>query len=212
MLTGALPFQGANRKETMSQILKAKLGMPGEISPEAQALLRVLFKRNPANRLGSKGIEDIKSHVFFETIDWDKLYKKEIKPPFKPAVSQEDDAFYFDNEFTCKTPKDSPGVPPSATAHELFRGFSFVAPCLLDEQDVRTDIKLCENNTASNFPTHINPSCITDEYEFKQEIGKGSYSTVYIAVHKATKTEFAIKVSHFRIKKFLNTFVIFQNF
>lgn len=27
---------------------------------------------------------------------------------------------------------DSPGIPPSATAHELFRGFSFVAPALLD--------------------------------------------------------------------------------
>lgn len=26
---------------------------------------------------------------------------------------------------------DSPGVPPSATAHELFRGFSYVAPMLL---------------------------------------------------------------------------------
>lgn len=52
-----------------------------------------------------EGIEEIKSHIFFDTIDWDKLYKKEIKPPFKPAVSQEDDAFYFDNEFTCKTPK-----------------------------------------------------------------------------------------------------------
>ena len=29
---------------------------------------------------------------------------------------------------------DSPGVPPSANAHELFRGFSFIAPCLLEEQ------------------------------------------------------------------------------
>lgn len=56
MLTGALPFQGANRKETMTQILKAKLGMPHNISTEAQALLRVLFKRNPANRLGSGNI------------------------------------------------------------------------------------------------------------------------------------------------------------
>jgi len=53
MLTGTLPFQGANRKDTMSQILRAKLGMPQNLSPEAQALLRVLFKRNPANRLGS---------------------------------------------------------------------------------------------------------------------------------------------------------------
>jgi len=52
MLTGALPFQGANRKETMTQILKAKLGMPPFLSPEAQSLLRAVFKRNPANRLG----------------------------------------------------------------------------------------------------------------------------------------------------------------
>ncbi len=28
---------------------------------------------------------------------------------------------------------DSPGIPPSATAHELFRGFSYVAPILLDD-------------------------------------------------------------------------------
>ncbi|KAJ8673508.1 hypothetical protein QAD02_004770 [Eretmocerus hayati] len=192
MLTGALPFQGRDRKETMNQILKAKLGMPQEISPEAQALLRVLFKRNPANRLGSKGVDEIKNHIFFETIDWDKLYRKEVKPPFKPAVSKEDDAFYFDNEFTCKTPKDSPGVPPSATAHELFRGFSFVAPCLLDEREY-TDHPRNDNANAP-FPTYVNPTCITDEYEFKQEIGKGSYSTVYLAVHKGTKIEYAIKV------------------
>lgn len=59
MLTGALPFQGANRKETMTQILKAKLGMPHNLSSEAQALLRVLFKRNPVNRLGSGNVKEI---------------------------------------------------------------------------------------------------------------------------------------------------------
>ena len=53
MLTGQLPFQGENRKETMNQILKAKLGMPEYLSPDAQSLLRGLFKRNPANRLCS---------------------------------------------------------------------------------------------------------------------------------------------------------------
>ena len=57
MLTGQLPFQGANRKDTMNQILKAKLGMPEYLSPEAQSLLRSLFKRNPLNRLGSGKLE-----------------------------------------------------------------------------------------------------------------------------------------------------------
>lgn len=34
-----------------------------------------------------------------------KLYKKELKPPFKPAAGRADDAFYFDPEFTSKTPQ-----------------------------------------------------------------------------------------------------------
>ena len=45
--------------------MKAKLQMPTFLSPEAQALLRALFKRNPKNRLGSgKGFEIL---VFLET-------------------------------------------------------------------------------------------------------------------------------------------------
>ncbi|XP_066999104.2 ribosomal protein S6 kinase 2 beta isoform X2 [Anabrus simplex] len=194
MLTGTLPFQGPNRKETMTQILKAKLGMPQFLSPEAQALLRALFKRNPANRLGAgpDGVEEIKSHSFFATIDWDKLVRKEIQPPFKPAVSRADDAFYFDKEFTSKTPKDSPGVPPSANAHELFRGFSFIAPCLLEEQ---------ANNTAAERATdalskmmYIKPNLITDEYELKETIGMGSYSVCRLCVHRSSRTEYAVKV------------------
>lgn len=84
---------------------------------------RVLFKRNPANRLGAgpNGIEDLKKHEFFATIDFDALYSKKVKPPFQPAVCGPEDA-YFDSEFTSKTPKDSPGIPASANAHELFRG------------------------------------------------------------------------------------------
>ena len=87
----------------MNQIMKAKLGMPMHLSPEAQALLRALFKRNPANRLGSgvNGIEDIKAHSFFASIDWDKLLKKMVPPPFQPTVVA-DDAFHFDKEYTSR--------------------------------------------------------------------------------------------------------------
>ena len=70
-------------------------------------MLRVLFKRNPQNRLGHgvNGIENIKAHSFFKTIDWDRLMKREVPPPFKPACPRADDAFYFDTEFTSRTPK-----------------------------------------------------------------------------------------------------------
>lgn len=35
-----------------AMFFRAKLGMPQFLSAEAQSLLRMLFKRNPANRLG----------------------------------------------------------------------------------------------------------------------------------------------------------------
>ncbi|KAJ1527862.1 hypothetical protein ONE63_007802 [Megalurothrips usitatus] len=192
MLTGSLPFQGPNRKETMTQILKAKLGMPQFLSEEAQSLLRVLFKRNPANRLGAgpDGICEMKSHSFFATIDWDKLARKEIQPPFKPAVCRAEDARYFDSEFTSKTPKDSPGLPPSATAHELFRGFSFVAPCLLDDQTVpeRTI------ESISKQLMYVKRNSVTDEYELREEIGRGSFSVCRLCVHRTSRQEYAVKV------------------
>ncbi|XP_055745799.1 ribosomal protein S6 kinase alpha-2 isoform X3 [Salvelinus fontinalis] len=138
MLTGSLPFQGKDRKETMVLILKAKLGMPQFLSPEVQSLIRALFKRNPANRLGAgpDGVEEIKRHHFFGNIDWNKLYRREIKPPFKPAVGRPEDTFHFDPEFTSRTPTDSPGLPPSDNTHQLFRGFSFVATNLDQDQSI----------------------------------------------------------------------------
>ncbi|XP_055340481.1 ribosomal protein S6 kinase alpha-2-like isoform X2 [Paramacrobiotus metropolitanus] len=195
MLTGELPFQGANRKETMNLILKAKLGMPPFLSPDAQSLLRALFKRIPGNRLGAgeRGVEEIKSHPFFATIDWPRLAKKQITPPFKPVCSLNvDDATNcFDIEFTMKTPKDSPGIPPSAAAHDLFRGFSFVAPCLLS--DVANGDKLRQIPALKGFAVGP-PSRFTDDYELKEQIGEGSFSTCRRCIHKTTGVEYAVKI------------------
>ncbi|XP_027722475.1 ribosomal protein S6 kinase alpha-3 isoform X2 [Vombatus ursinus] len=191
MLTGTLPFQGKDRKETMTMILKAKLGMPQFLSPEAQSLLRMLFKRNPANRLGAgpDGVEEIKRHSFFSTIDWNKLYRREILPPFKPATGRPEDTFYFDPEFTAKTPKDSPGIPPSANAHQLFRGFSFVAITSDDESQAMQTV-----GVHSIVQLHRNSIQFTDGYEVKEDIGVGSYSICKRCIHKVTNMEYAVKI------------------
>ncbi|KAK7806868.1 hypothetical protein U0070_026760 [Myodes glareolus] len=194
MLTGSLPFQGKDRKETMALILKAKLGMPQFLSVEAQGLLRALFKRNPCNRLGAgiDGVEEIKRHPFFVTIDWNKLYRKEIKPPFKPAVGRPEDTFHFDPEFTARTPTDSPGVPPSANAHHLFRGFSFVASSLVQEPSQQDMPKAPIHPIVQQL--HGNNIHFTDGYEIKEDIGVGSYSVCKRCVHKATDAEYAVKI------------------
>uniref|UniRef100_A0A673J0D3 Ribosomal protein S6 kinase n=1 Tax=Sinocyclocheilus rhinocerous TaxID=307959 RepID=A0A673J0D3_9TELE len=191
MLTGTLPFQGKDRKETMTMILKAKLGMPPFLSSEAQSLLRSLFKRNPSNRLGAgpDGVEEIKRHPFYATIDWNKLFRREIHPPFKPASGRPDDTFYFDPEFTAKTPKDSPGVPPSANANQLFRGFSFVAISSEEESQ-----PLQSNSVSSIVQLHRSVSQFNDAYEVKEDIGVGSYSICRRCIQKSTGMEYAVKI------------------
>uniref|UniRef100_A0A9J7X0T4 Ribosomal protein S6 kinase n=2 Tax=Cyprinus carpio TaxID=7962 RepID=A0A9J7X0T4_CYPCA len=192
MLTGTLPFQGKDRKETMTMILKAKLGMPQFLSSEAQSLLRSLFKRNPSNRLGAgaDGVEEIKRHPFYVTIDWNKLFRREIHPPFKPASGRPDDTFYFDPEFTAKTPKDSPGVPPSANANQLFRGFSFVA--ISSEEESQP----LQSNSVSSIvqQLHRSVSQFNDAYEVKEDIGVGSYSICRRCIQKSTGMEYAVKI------------------
>ncbi|XP_058621277.1 ribosomal protein S6 kinase alpha-3 isoform X5 [Onychostoma macrolepis] len=192
MLTGTLPFQGKDRKETMTMILKAKLGMPQFLSSEAQSLLRSLFKRNPSNRLGAgpDGVEEIKRHPFYATIDWNKLFRREIHPPFKPASGRPDDTFYFDPEFTAKTPKDSPGVPPSANANQLFRGFSFVA--ITSEEESQP----LQSNSVSSIVQQLNRnvSQFNDAYEVKEDIGVGSYSICRRCIQKSTGMEYAVKI------------------
>ncbi|XP_020386477.1 ribosomal protein S6 kinase alpha-3 isoform X7 [Rhincodon typus] len=190
MLTGTLPFQGKDRKETMTMILKAKLGMPQFLSPDSQSLLRMLFKRNPGNRLGAgpDGVEEIKRHSFFSTIDWNKLCRREILPPFKPAIGRPEDTFYFDPEFTAKTPKDSPGIPPSANAHQLFRGFSFVAVASEEEpQPMQTAVHPI-------VQLHRTSIQFVDYYDLKEDIGVGSYSICKRCVNKSTNMDYAVKI------------------
>uniref|UniRef100_A0A3Q2Z0J3 Ribosomal protein S6 kinase n=1 Tax=Hippocampus comes TaxID=109280 RepID=A0A3Q2Z0J3_HIPCM len=182
MLTGSLPFQGKDRKETMALILKAKLGMPQFLSPEVQSLLRALFKRNPANRLGAgpDGVDEIKSHCFFASINWNKLYRKEIRPPFKPTVGRPEDTFHFDPEFTSRTPTDSPGIPPSANTHQLFRGFSFVATNQSQEPSVASHLR--------------GDVAFSDIYELKEEVGQAANSVYRKCLHRVTAVEYSVKI------------------
>uniref|UniRef100_A0AAY4DYH5 non-specific serine/threonine protein kinase n=1 Tax=Denticeps clupeoides TaxID=299321 RepID=A0AAY4DYH5_9TELE len=172
MLTGTLPFQGKDRNETMNMILKYSLWA------------------------GPDGVEEIKRHAFFSTIDWNKLYRRELQPPFKPAAGKPDDTFCFDPEFTAKTPKDSPGIPPSANAHQLFKGFSFVAPASLEDSKSSPMVSILPI-----VQMHSGTAQFSDMYELKEDIGVGSYSICKRCIHRVTCMEFAVKVSDHSCKQ-----------
>ncbi|KAM5195004.1 ribosomal protein S6 kinase alpha-6 isoform 2-T3 [Hipposideros larvatus] len=190
MLTGSVPFQSKDRHETMDMILEANLRMPRFLSAEAQSLLTMLLERNPVHRLGSKGVQEIQKHDFFANIDWNKLYKREVKPPFKPNSGKEADTSCFDPEFTKRTPRDSPGLPASANTHRLFKGFSFVSTSI-------EEYKITSVTSADVFPVvqkNENAARFSEVYELKEDIGIGSCSVWKRCIHIATNVEFAVKI------------------
>ncbi|XP_072121251.1 ribosomal protein S6 kinase delta-1 isoform X2 [Mobula birostris] len=51
------------------------LNLPDHISKEARSVVQQLLQYNPSERLGASvsGVEDIKSHPFFHTVDWSRV-------------------------------------------------------------------------------------------------------------------------------------------
>lgn len=137
MLKGLPPFYDEDIAEMNRKILCAPLKFPaGCFSPQAKSLLRGLLERDPKRRLGSgeSDYEELKAHPFFASIDWDKLFRKEIEPMFKPHLQSAEDVRYFDPEFTCQTPKDSFYESQLAESRQdLFSGFSYVSTSAFEQ-------------------------------------------------------------------------------
>lgn len=70
------------------KILQDPLVFGDEIGSQARSILASLLTREPSQRLGVNGADEIKRHPFFaKNIDFRRLLNKEIQPPFKPSVS-----------------------------------------------------------------------------------------------------------------------------
>lgn len=139
MLTGLPPFYDENTNEMYRKILQDPLHFPApEIVPnDAKSLLIRLLDRDPARRLGANGAAEIKSHRFFETVDWKRLLQKKIQPTFRPNVMNAMDTANFDREFTDEVPTDSvvDGDFLSQSVQQQFTGWSYNRPGQLGGMD-----------------------------------------------------------------------------
>jgi len=108
LVNGILPL-AQDHKKMNRMILSEPLAFdPTLFSPHAQSLISGLLERyyceaswcvtstywlsdvyrDPAKRLGSGvcGTQNIKNHPFFASVNWTKLYKRQIEPPYKPHL------------------------------------------------------------------------------------------------------------------------------
>ncbi len=76
--------------------------VPKHASPDLKDILNKILLVDPLKR---PTLQDVKSHRWFKDIDWDRLFHKEITPPFKPVIHSSDDTANFD-DFTGQLPPD----------------------------------------------------------------------------------------------------------
>ena len=85
MIIGVTPFFSNSKEQIFYNIENEKLVIPDFVSKEASDLIRKLLERDPSKRLGSSHLdaEEIKKEAFFKDINWNDVYNKTIKAPFK---------------------------------------------------------------------------------------------------------------------------------
>lgn len=184
MLTGSPPFTAktGGQKELDRKIMSEKLSCPPYLTAQAHKILKGMLEKDPGKRLGCVkgtmfkvgGVAALKSHVFFEGIEWEYLLQKDHGPPpidLSPEGAEHeggggdaagtDDTSHFHEGFTSQsltpsvvedslTPCHSVSGTPSSTPCRSrstsfdYEGFSYSEPGEL--MVTHRDVLLFEEN------------------------------------------------------------------
>ena len=99
MFCGYHPFKPKGQRIDPKIYLR-KTFIPEKVPKTPRDLIEKLFVSNPKKRLGYRGADEVKQHPFFKGVDFDKVLRKEYKPPFIPKLKDDLDLRYFDESFT----------------------------------------------------------------------------------------------------------------
>ncbi|CDW58972.1 G protein coupled receptor kinase 1 [Trichuris trichiura] len=93
-------------------------------SPHCNALIGGVLQREVADRLGcrGRGADELKSLPFFQSIDWQQVYLRQLKPPLVPPRGEVNAADAFDiGNFD---EDDVKGIKLSENDNELYKSFN----------------------------------------------------------------------------------------
>lgn len=123
MLAGYPPFYDENPFGIYQKILAGRIEFPRHFEPHAKDLIRKLLTADRTKRYGclKNAAEDVKQHKWFRSVNWDRTYNREVKPPMIPGFRSEDDTSNFDEYPDSDVDEDRPQLKPKH--RELFEDF-----------------------------------------------------------------------------------------
>ena len=97
MIAGIDPFNDEDPMLIYQKILKGKIKFPSGFDSNAKSIIKHLLDSDLTKRYGNlkNGVKDITGHRFFKAVEWEKLLKKEIPPPYIPKVKSNNDISNF---------------------------------------------------------------------------------------------------------------------
>ncbi|CAD8087289.1 unnamed protein product [Paramecium primaurelia] len=97
MLAGIDPFNDEDPMAIYQKILKGKVKFPRNFDNEAKSLVKHLLEQDVTKRFGNlkNGVDDIKQHKWYETLNWKDLFIKKLKPQYIPIIQSDYDTSNF---------------------------------------------------------------------------------------------------------------------
>jgi len=97
MIAGIDPFSDDDPMMVYQKILKGKIRFPSSFDSSAKSLVKHLLEADLTRRYGNLkgGVNDIKNHRLFKTLDWTALMSKKITAPYLPKVKNASDISNF---------------------------------------------------------------------------------------------------------------------
>jgi serine/threonine protein kinase len=120
MIFGTTPFYDDNKSRMFSAIASREPSFPPKLDSRISDFISKLLTKNPAER---PTFEDMKSHPFFEGLDWPTVCNRGYRANFIPHTNDPLKPTNFDPEFTNEVAVDS-FVPPALDSVNV-PGFSY---------------------------------------------------------------------------------------
>ena len=179
LFTGTPPFWSENQKELFDKIAKDEFiidsAFKDSLSDEAKNLLHALLEKDISKRLGcgAEGTKEVKNHPFFNDVDWDAVYRKELTPPIVPAFDVAEEAKkLFENEKL--------NLGKSSKTDRRFKGFSFVG-----SQHQLQQLGLSREDSSGSFKSS-QPSQISNSGEIRKKNKKLKLGIARIKVNDSS--------------------------